>query len=76
MAGAGWTTFGGQGQGVNEFNAPTGIFVSPTGQIFVADAGNSRLVRIDNMTGAGWTTFGAAGSGPNQFGAPGGIFVQ
>lgn len=29
---------------------------APGAGIFVADAGNNRIVRIDDMTGAGWTT--------------------
>jgi hypothetical protein len=27
--------------------------------IYVADNGNSRIVRMNDMTGAGWTTFGS-----------------
>jgi hypothetical protein len=50
--------------------------VSPTGKIFVADTGNDRIVRIDDMTGRGWTTFGTSGSGVNQFRSPEGIFVN
>src|SRR5713226_5049169 len=46
--------------------------------IFVADTGNNRTVRIDDMTGAGWTTLGgpAAGQGINQFNALRGVFVD
>jgi hypothetical protein len=50
--------------------------VSDSGQIFVADSTNNRIVRINDMTGAGWTTFGAQGSGPNQFSVTQGIFVR
>src|SRR5436309_7094640 len=70
MTGAGWTTFGGLGSGINEFSYPASISVNAAGQIFVADAANDRLVRINDMTGAGWTTFGSNGSGVNQFGTP------
>lgn len=56
MTGAGWTTFGSQGTGVGQFSDLDGIFVGPTGQIFVADS--DRIVRMDDMTGAGRTTFG------------------
>ncbi len=43
---------------------------APSSGIFVADTGNNRIVRIDDMTGAGWTTFGTRGSGINQFSDP------
>ncbi len=50
----------------------------PGSGIFVVDAGNNRIVRMNDMTGAGWTTLGgpAAGGGTNQFKAPGGVFVD
>ncbi len=76
MTGAGWTTFGSTGSGVNQFNLPFGIFVDATGKIYVADSGNNRLVRFDDMTGAGWTTFGALGGGVNQFRRPVGVSVD
>src|SRR2546426_690719 len=64
MTGAGWTTFGTDGRGVNQFDAPEGIAVTAAGQIFVVDSGNDRIVRINDMTGgAGWTTFGTRGRG-------------
>ncbi|MDI6773259.1 MAG: hypothetical protein QME77_11835 [bacterium] len=54
------------------------ISVTPplTGQIYVADRLNNRIVRINDMTGAGWTTFGSTGSGTNQFNEPNGVFVR
>src|SRR2546428_1636220 len=75
-AAAGWDTFGTPGKGLNQFAGPTGIFVNPAGQIFVTDARNSRVVRVDNMTGSGWTTLGTRGTGINQFTFPFGIFVN
>src|SRR5262249_30176123 len=42
-----------------------GIHVDHQGRIYVADKGNNRVVRIDNMSGAGWTT--VAGSGNKHF---------
>jgi DNA-binding beta-propeller fold protein YncE len=48
----------------------------PVGAIYITDAGNNRVVRIDDMSGAGWTAFGASGSGPNQFNTPIGIYVD
>jgi streptogramin lyase len=84
MTGAGWTTLGSYGDGVNGFAEPQGIFVGVTGQIYVADTGVSfrgsfggnRIVRVDNITGAGWTTFGTKGSGAYQFSSPRGVFVN
>ncbi len=36
--------------------------------IFVADDGNNRVVRIDDMTGAGWITLGGPAAGPGTNG--------
>ena len=44
--------------------------------VYVADTGNNRIVRMDDMTGANWTTFGKTGTGTNQFQSPYGIFVN
>lgn len=44
--------------------------------VYVADTGNNRIVRMDDMTGANWTTFGKTGTGTNQFQNPYGIFVN
>jgi streptogramin lyase len=67
MAGTGWTAFGTVGSGDNQFVCPRDIFVDGAGKIFIADSGNNRIVRLDDMAGAGWTAFGAAGAGPGQF---------
>jgi streptogramin lyase len=44
--------------------------------VYVADTGNSRIVRIDDMFGANWVSFGTAGAGTSQFQSPYGIFVN
>src|SRR5262245_4224463 len=62
MGGAGWKTFGTQGDGIKQFNEPTGIHVDHQGRIYVADRGNTRVARIDNMSGAGWTTVASNGN--------------
>ena len=67
MSGTGWTALGTQGNGVKQFNEPLGIHVDLKGRIYVADSGNHRLVRMDDMSGAGWTTVGTPGSGVKQF---------
>jgi DNA-binding beta-propeller fold protein YncE len=42
----------------------------------VADRGNGRIVRVDDMSGAGWTTYGHKGSlGPGELDLLGGIAV-
>jgi len=79
MTGKGWITIGGPtyGRGINQFAAPTGIFVAPDGKIYVADSRNHRIVRMDDMTGAGWITLGETmGRGINQFTDPDGIAVD
>jgi streptogramin lyase len=80
MTGAGWVALGTPGSGVNQFNCTSaqmgGIFVDTAGRIFVVDADNHRIVRMDDMTGAGWTTFGTSGTGVNQFVVPSTIFVK
>src|SRR5947208_14185909 len=48
----------------------------PVPKIYVADASNNRIVRMDDMTGAGWTPFGTSGSGMNQLNGPFGIFFN
>jgi len=80
MTGAGWVALGTPGSGVNQFNCTSaqmgGIFVDTAGRIFVVDAHNHRIVRMDDMTGAGWTTFGTSGTGVKQFVVPSTIFVK
>jgi len=71
--GAGWTTLGGAGSGVNQFNAPTGIYLDSQRRIYVADSGNNRIVTMNNITGAGWSAFGSLGSATDQFNTPTGI---
>ena len=58
-------------------SACTGVISPPpVPKIYVADASNNRIVRMDDMIGAGWTPFGVFGSGPNQFRFPSGIYVS
>lgn len=57
-------------------NFPRGIALSLAGDIYVIDAGNSRIIHADpSFTVLG--TFGSSGSGPGQFeGSPSGITVD
>ena len=42
----------------------------------MADTGNDRIIRMNDMNGAGWTALGREGNGPNKFDRPGGLFVD
>ena len=44
--------------------------------IYIADFGNQRIVRIDNMTGSGWIDYGNYGFGVGEFNAPRGERIQ
>lgn len=48
----------------------------PPRTIYVADARNDRIVRMDDMDGTNWTSFGTMGSGVGQFQQPRGIAVD
>lgn len=50
------TTLGSLGSGNLQFDNPTDVAFDAQGRIYVADAGNQRIVRMDDFTGAGWTT--------------------
>jgi hypothetical protein len=70
MLGAGWATFGSTGNGVGQFNFPSGMALDAQGRIYICDYFNNRIVRINDITGAGWVEFGTFGSGANQFDNP------
>src|SRR5437867_5364117 len=58
-------------------SACTGVISPPpVPKIYVADASNNRIVRMDDMIGAGWTELGMSGSGPNQFNFPVRVYLQ
>lgn len=59
--GAGWTRFGAHGGGVGRFDRPAATAFLTSGQMLVLDAGNCRLVCIDDITGVGWRTYGHRG---------------
>lgn len=59
--------FGGPGDGANQFNGPGAVALDPLGRIYVADGGNCRIVRIDDMYGTGWVGFGSSGIEWGQF---------
>ncbi len=63
-----WQT-GHCGSGDGEFAKPRGVAVCRCGQIYVADSGNRRIVKLD-ADGKFITAWGSAGSGPDQFEEP------
>ncbi len=82
MSGTGWTALGAPlrleqfNKPLVSFNRPAAVFVDGAGRIYVADMGNGRIVRVNDMTGAGWTTLGTPGTGVHQFNKPLGVFVD
>lgn len=76
--GAATATFprwGSAGTGNGQFNAPVGIALDSSGNVYVADTGNNRIQKFD-ATGTYITKWGAAGTGNGQFNAPTGIVVD
>jgi len=76
MKGKNLIFLGGPGGGPLKFNQPIGIFVDDDGHIYIADSGNDRIVRIDDMAGKGWIAFGTSGKGDGQFNTPSGVFMR
>ncbi len=79
ITGAGAVGFGNGGSGVGQFNNAIGVALDEAGRIYIADQGNHRIVRIDDMEGTGWTTYGGAGvlTSPTDVfvDAQGGIYI-
>jgi hypothetical protein len=51
-------SFGSQGSDIGQFYGASGIALDSSGRIYVADAYNCRIVRMDDMNGTNWTSFG------------------
>jgi streptogramin lyase len=80
---SGWTFLGSApggvstpGSGTDQFNLPAQIAIDAQNRIYIADSGNNRIVRMDDMAGTNWVAFGTQGSGQNQFNDPFGIAVD
>jgi sugar lactone lactonase YvrE len=71
-----WRAVGTQGNGINQLKYPTGLAVDAAGRLYVADYGNSRVVRMDGIGGKGWVAFGTPGGGAHQLMRPAGIAVD
>ncbi|MEZ4767221.1 MAG: PA14 domain-containing protein [Caldilineales bacterium] len=69
-------SFGACGIGDGQLNAPRGVAVDArTGDVFIADTGNARIVRLDadgNLLGS----WGSAGDGLDQFQEPADLVVE
>ncbi len=60
----------------DQFNAPHGVAIdATTGDVFVADTGNQRIVRLD-AKGQVISTWGQSGEGPEQFQEPADLVVE
>ncbi len=59
--GAGWTRFGTRGSGAGHFERPAATAFLSDGTMLVLDAGNCRIVRIEDIAGTGWVTYGHRG---------------
>jgi len=50
--------------------SPRGVCVDSSGRIYIADSGDGRIVRIDDMDGSNFVVYGSYGGGPGHFSAP------
>jgi sugar lactone lactonase YvrE len=71
-------SYGTVGTGANQMTKPMGIAIDASGYLYVADSGNSRIVRFLPSAGAitNWQTYGTLGSGANQLSKPLGVAVK
>jgi Abnormal spindle-like microcephaly-assoc'd, ASPM-SPD-2-Hydin/NHL repeat len=70
MSGANWTTLTQSppiGIYIFSFGSPIGVALDASDRIYVADAWQPKVIRVDDMTGANWTSIGlAAGANPHS----------
>ena len=55
MTGANWIAYGTAGLGAGQFASLTSLALDASGRIYIADGGNARVVRMDDMYGTNWT---------------------
>jgi DNA-binding beta-propeller fold protein YncE len=63
------TEWGSFGSGPTQFDSPTGIALSPGGDVYVSDSGNNRISRF-GPDGQFVASYGALGGGAGQFREP------
>ncbi len=63
------------GSGSGQFNRPSGIAIDSSGDIYVADRGNNRIVKL-SPTGEVLTEWGSAGTADGRFHAPSGVALD
>jgi sugar lactone lactonase YvrE len=63
------------GSGDGQLNSPHDVAVDASGNVFVADRGNSRIQKFTN-TGTFMTKWGSSGSGDGQFDSPYNVAVN
>jgi DNA-binding beta-propeller fold protein YncE len=66
---------GDAGSGPGQFDHPTAVTVGPSGNVFVADTGNNRIVELA-PSGAYTNEFGRFGSGEGRLHTPTGVAVD
>jgi RHS repeat-associated protein len=67
--------FGTEGSGNGQFKGPAGTVVDTSGNIWVADSGNNRIEKFENL-GKFVASYGTTGSGNLQFKNPTGIAIN
>ncbi len=66
---------GSSGQGQGEFDHPTAVAVGPAGDVYVADRGNDRIVKL-TAGGGVLSQWGSEGSGEGRLHGPSGVAVD
>ncbi|MCW4029718.1 MAG: hypothetical protein NWE92_08745 [Candidatus Bathyarchaeota archaeon] len=67
--------WGSEGSGTGQFSHPTGVAVDSSGNVYVADSGNSRIQKFTS-DGTYISQWGSKGTGTNQFDRPIGVAVD
>ena len=75
VSGTSGSIIAGTGTGMNQVRNPQGITIDSNGTLFVADTGNSRILRWVNANPATATTMALTGSGLGQVNRPEGVTV-
>ncbi|MBI4750738.1 MAG: NHL repeat-containing protein [Acidobacteria bacterium] len=76
VSGTSGTILASFGTGMNQVKNPQGITIDDTGTLFVADTGNSRILRWANANPASASTMALTGSGLGQVNRPEGVTIS